>query len=255
MWGIAAGFRLQLVFYRHYPDMLIPLVTTPLFTVIFLMIVRHGGRGDLAGYAVVAPVFMSLWWFALFHGGLVIQTDRWENLIEVVFAAPTSFALIVFGRVLAVTTVGLVSFVEVWVVGRFLLGAPITIHHPGLLAATMLLTAYAMAATALLMAGVFVLSRAAVTFTNSASYPFYVLGGILVPVAFLPGWLQPVSHVVFLSWSADLLRSSLSPAAPRDAGLGLAMVFLLGCAGLVAGSAMLAKIMRRVRDTGELSFQ
>src|SRR5215211_1641043 len=155
--------------------MFIPLLTAPLYTIIFLLVVRHNGREDLSSYAVVAPVFMTLWWFALFHGGLVIQTDRWESTIEALFAAPTPFPLIVFGRILAVTSVGLLSFVEIWVVARYLLRMSIAVHHPALLVVTLLTTAFAMASTALLMAGLFVLTRSAVTISNSASFPFYVL--------------------------------------------------------------------------------
>jgi ABC-2 type transport system permease protein len=253
--GIWAGFRIQLVFYRHHPDMFIPLLTAPLYTIIFLLVVRHGGRADLSSYAVIAPVFMTLWWFALFHGGLVISTDRWESTIEALFAAPTPFPLVIFGRILAITTVGLLSFVEVWVVARYLLRIPVTVHHPGLLVLTLLVTAFAMASTALLMAGLFVLTRSAVTFANSASFPFYVLGGILVPVAFLPGWIQPVSKLVFLSWSSDLLRASLAAGPATSVPIRVGMVLLLGGAGLAGGAAMLVKILHRVRDTGELSFQ
>jgi ABC-2 type transport system permease protein len=244
-----------MTFYRAYPQMWIPLLTAPLYTIIFTMVLRHGGRTDLSAYAVVAPFFMSLWWFAIFHGGLVIQTDRWEGTLESHAAAPVGFPLTVLGRILAVMTVGLASFVEVWVFGRYALRVPVTVYHPLLLAVTLLLTAFAMGTTALFFAGLFVLARSAITFTNSASYPFYVLGGILVPVSLLPGWLQPLSTVVFLSWSARLLRASLAPAPASGAALALAMLFGLGCAALVLGVGLLHRILRRVRRTGELSFQ
>jgi len=42
-----AGVGLQLRFLRAYPDSLIPFLTAPLFTVIFMMIFRHAGREDL----------------------------------------------------------------------------------------------------------------------------------------------------------------------------------------------------------------
>jgi ABC-2 type transport system permease protein len=253
--GVLTGARLQLAFYRRDLDALIPLVNGPLFAVIFLLIVRHGGRPDLSSYAVVAPVFIALWWFVLFHGGLVVQTDRWAETLELHVAAPTHFAAVVFGRILTVTTIGLVSFVEIWLIARYLLRTPIAIWHPGLLAATLLATAFAMAATAMFMAGLFVLARSAVTFANSASFPFYVLGGILVPVTFLPGWIQPVSKLVFLSWSADLLRASLQPAPVADAAFRVAMVVLLGLCGFGFGAALLRSILRRVRASGELGLR
>jgi ABC-2 type transport system permease protein len=252
--GFVAGFRLQMAFYRQYPDMLIPLLTAPLYTVIFTMVLRHGGRADLGGYAVIAPFFMSLWWFAIFQGGWVITTERWEGTVDYLVAAPAGFAWVVLGRISTMMVAGLASFAEVWLIG-LVLRVDVRVHHAALFAATLLLTAFAMTTTALLFANVFVLARSAATFSNSLSYPFYVLGGILVPVTLLPGWLQPVSSVVFLSWSARSLRDSLAPAPVHDAGLNLTMIFVLGCAALAVASALLAQILRRVRQTGELSLR
>ncbi len=254
MRGFVAGFRLQLSFYRQYPDLLIPLLTAPLYTIIFTMVLRHGGRADLGAYAIVAPFFMSLWWFAIFNGGWVIQTERWEGTVDYLVAAPVSFAGVVLGRIATMMVAGLASFAEVWLLG-LALRVDVTIHHPAVFAATLLLTAFAMTTSALFMANLFVLARSAATFSNSASYPFYVLGGILVPVTLLPGWLQPFSKVVFLSWSAESLRGSLAAPPVPHAGLNLAMIFLLGCAALVVASVMLGRILRKVRETGELGLR
>jgi ABC-2 type transport system permease protein len=103
------------------------------------------------------------------------------------------------------------------------------------------------------MAALFVLARNAVTFSNSASYPFYVLGGVLVPVSFLPHWVRPLSDVVFLSWSADLLRATLRAAPIHHFWPHLGMVLLLGACGYVVGLAALRVILVRVRQSGELS--
>ena len=254
MRGFTAGFRLQVAFYRQYPDMLIPLLTGPLYTVIFTMVLRHGGRADLGAYAVVAPFFMSLWWFAIFQGGWVITTERWEGTIDYLVAAPAGFASVVLGRIATMMVVGLLSFGEVWLVG-LVLRVEVTVHHPLLFAATLLVTAFTMATTALFLANLFVLARSAATFSNSLSYPFYLLGGILVPVALLPGWLQPVSKIVFLSWSARSLRDSLAATPVPDAWHSIAMVFLLGCATLAVATAMLTRVLRRVRQTGELGLR
>src|SRR6266540_3001194 len=211
--------------------MLIPLLTGPMYTVIFTMVLRHGGRADLGAYAVIAPFFMSLWWFAIFHCGWVITNERWEGTVDYLVAAPVGFASVVLGRIATMMLAGLASFAEVWLI-CLVLGINVTIHHPAVFAATLLLTAFAMTTTSLFLANLFVLARSAATFSNSLSYPFYVLGGILVPITLLPGWLQPFSKVIFLSWSARSLRDSLAAAPVRDAGLNLTMIFVRGCAAL-----------------------
>ncbi len=254
MRSFLAGVRVQLRLMRAYPDALIPFFTAPLFTVIFLMIFDRAGREDLTAYAAIAPLFMALWWLALFQSGWVVQHDRWTGTIEPLVAAPGSFAANVLGRVLAPTMVGLISFGEVWLVARLVFGESIEIPHAAAFVLTTAATLAAMAGTAVVMAALFVLTRNAATFSNSASYPFYVLGGILVPVSVLPDWLEPVSSVVFLSWSSDLMRDTLQPAAIDDLALRLGMILLLGGLGFVAGIVLLGRILVRVRSNGELSY-
>lgn len=255
MAAIRAGFVQQLRTLRVYPDSLFPLFMTPLLALVFLMILDHAGRRDLTAYAVVAPVFIALWWVALSAASVVIQWDRWGGTLELVLATPAGLPLVVFGRILAVTTLGLFGFVEVWLVGKVAYGADFAIHHPSVFAATLLLSAAAMATTALALAALFVLARNAITFVNSASYPMFVLGGVLVPVTFLPDWVEPISRAVFLSWSSDLLRSSLAAGPVADLWLRIAMVAALGVAGLLVGAAMMVVFLRKVRRTGEISYQ
>lgn len=230
-----------------------PLVTVPLFAVTFLAIVRHAGRDDLTGYAVMAPVLIALWQLSLLDSGEVIAEDRWQGVLEAVIAAPANIALVVIGRIFTVTAVSLIAFAEVWLVARVLFRVPIVVHHPVVFTLTLAASVVAMAGTALIMAGLFVLARSARTFQNSLSYPFYVLGGVLVPVSFLPDWLEPLSTAVFLSWSADLLRDSLEPGAVSNSAARVTMILALGAAGAVIGGVLLGRILLRVRRDGSLA--
>ena len=253
MRGFRAGFWLQLRVLRAHPDALIPLFTAPLFTIIFLAIVRQGGRHDLQPDALMAPILMSLWWFALFQGGNLITEDRWEGVLEWVLAVPVGFASVILGRIGAIMCFGLLTFFEVWGIGEALFGVGVPFHHPLELALTLVATVFAMAGAAVAFAAVFVLTRNAYTFGNSASFPFYVLGGVFVPVAILPGWIQPISSAIFMSWSADLLRASLRPAAVDSFWGRLGMVVLLGAISFLVGRAVLSVVLRRMRVTGELA--
>ena len=255
MRALRAGYVFQLRLFRVYPDSLFPLFMTPLLAVIFLMIVKHAGRADLTAYAVVAPVFMALWWVSVAAAGLVISGDRWHGMLELVVAAPVAFPLLVFGRILAVTTAGLFGFVEVWVIAKVIYRSEFAIHHAAEFAATLAASAATMAATALALAALFVLARNAITFVNSSSYPFFVLGGVLVPVSFLPNWVEPVSAAVFLSWSSDLMRATLEPGPVDGFGYRIGVLLALGAAGLAVGSAAMLAVLRKVRRTGELAYQ
>jgi ABC-2 type transport system permease protein len=252
MRAFLAGARIQLRFLRAYPDSLIPFFTAPMFTVIFLMIFRHAGRADLTAYATIAPVFIALWWLALFNAGWSIQIERWNGTIEMLVAAPSSFAAVILGRITATTMIGIVSFGETWLVARLFFGVALRIHHPWAFVATVVVTLATMAGTSVAMSSLFVLTRNAVTFSNAASYPFYILGGILAPVSVLPAWIRPASAVVFLSWSAGLLRATLRASPVHQLGFRLGMVALLGACGFALGAWAMRVILVRVRGSGEL---
>jgi ABC-2 type transport system permease protein len=248
------GFRLQSRIVLTDPDYLMPLLTVPMFTITFLAIVRHAGREDLTQYALLAPVLIALWALALLDAGEIVTIDRRYGVLEPTIAAPTPLAPLLLGRIFAVTAIALFAFVEVLVAARLAFDVAISVEHPAAFAVTLAATAFAVSGTAVIMAGLFVLSRSPRTFQNSLSFPFYVLGGVLVPVRFLPDWLEPLSSVVFLSWSADLLRATLDPAPVHDFGVRVAMVILLGCAGYAIGGAVVAWVLRRTRVEGTIGL-
>nr|WP_155853987.1 ABC transporter permease [Arthrobacter sp. H5] len=133
-------------------------------------------------------------------------------------------------------------------------GSFVLVWHPVLFAVTILLLVFAMTGASLSMAAVFVLARSARSFQNSLSYPFYLLGGVMVPVALLPVWVQPLSAGVFLSWAADLLRDSLVQGYVEDQLFRLAMLAGLGFVSFVAGSALVKASVNRLRRTGRMTY-
>jgi ABC-2 type transport system permease protein len=251
---LGAAFRFELAVVRRSPGDLMVLVNTPLLTVIFLAIARSADRPELAGYAVLAPALMALWAMAVMVSGEVVDTERWSGTLELLLAAPASLPLVVIGRIAAVTVLSLGGLAEAWLVAWLGFDTLIVVHHPAVFVAALLAAAAATAAWAAAMAAIFVAGRSARTFQNAISYPFYVLGGALVPVDLLPGWLQPLSRLVYLSWAADLLRDSLGSAPVGDVPGRLAAVLGLGLAGALLGGWLLRRVVDRVRRTGTVSF-
>jgi ABC-2 type transport system permease protein len=222
-------------------------------TVVLLSISEHAGRRDLAAYAVLAPVLMALWDMALLIAGDVISRERSWGTLEALVATPARLAVVVLGRIAAVTAVSLLSFAEAWLVARLAFGVSLTVQHGRIFALCLLASAFAMAGTATLMSALFVLAPSARLMQNTLTYPFYLLAGVVVPVSLLPEWVRPLSDAVFLSWSADLLRRSLAPGPVDDAGRSLAVIAALGLAGLLAGVLAVNRTLRRARADGTLS--
>ncbi|MEV0266913.1 ABC transporter permease [Streptomyces sp. NPDC050617] len=247
------GFAFQLRMIRRSPDTALVCVTAPLYTLILLAITEHGGRGDLAAYGVVAPTLMALWTMALNLAGQIITEERILGTLEGLVAAPASLWVLVISRLSAVTVVGLVAFAEAWLVAGAAFGRWIVPAHGAVFLITLSAAGLATAGTASVLSTLFVLAPNARTIQNTLTYPFYLLGGVMVPVSHLPAWLRPASAVVFLSWAADLLRDSLLDPPVHHVALRLLTLAVLGAAGAAIGAVLLKQVLRHVRMLGTLA--
>ncbi|MFE4976382.1 ABC transporter permease [Kitasatospora sp. NPDC056651] len=248
----ASGFRVQLAIFRSAIGRVSIVIALPFHVLIFLSITRNGGRADLDQQAALAPALAGMWTMSLMLAGDIIDADRWNGVLDVVLAAPAAFFHNLLGRCAAVGALGLVCFGESWLFAVVFFDADLSLAHPLWFVAGLLATCLATAATATVMATVFVLGRTALAFKNALNYPVYVLGGVFVPVAVLPHWSRPLSRVIYLSWSSDLLRAATVPGVMKGAGLQLAMVLLLGALTLVAGVWCTHVVLTRVRHTGRV---
>ena len=70
----------------------------------------------------------------------------------------------------------------------------------------------------------------------------------------MPDWLEPVSRIVFLYWSANLFRASMQPAAPEGVLVGLGAIAALGVASALLGGALIVRMLNYLRQEGRLGI-
>lgn len=244
---VGAGLRLQAAVVRRTPAQLLVLVTAPLFSAIFLSLAVHQGTTSRVAAAVIGPGLMGLWLISLDVAASVLSEDRFAGRLELFLSTPASLSLVILGRILAVSVVGIAAFAESWLVARLAFGLHVPLRHPGLALLALVITVLTSSFTATLLASAFVLSRSLHVYQNSMTYPIYILGGVVVPLSALPGWIQPISRVIYLSWCADLLRSALSATHPHDVGLDIGMALGLGVVALVAAVLLTRHILDMLR--------
>jgi ABC-2 type transport system permease protein len=251
---LAAGCRYQFAVLGRSPADLTWLFVSPVYAVVFLVILNHAGRSGLAAYAVIGPAVMGLVGTAVSNAGDIIEQDRWDSMLELEVAAPASLSAAIVGRVLAVMLVGLLAIPEVWLVAGLLFGQWVSVRHPVVLVSTAGLTVLATCGTATMMSALFVLARSARLFQNTLTVPLFVLGGAIVPVHLLPGWLIPPARLVYLSWATDLLRDATATAPLHDLWGRLAVLAGLGAASICAGVFLVRRVVLLGRAQGSLGF-
>jgi ABC-2 type transport system permease protein len=239
--------------WRNIED-LMPILTMPLFALVFMAIFIYSGRRDLAGYSLIAPPLMTVGQMGFFVASELIARDRDGQVLELLVATPAPFFLTLWPRILVLTSLGLLGFAEAWFIARVLFGTPVVFYHPWVVIVTLVATVFASAGTALVAAALFCFGRSVRTFQNSITYPLYLLAGVLVPITFLPAWVQPFSRLVFLYWSADLLRDAMQPEAIDHLIERTAMIALLGALAFLGGGLLVRRMLDRLRRDGTMGL-
>ncbi|HEX6242388.1 MAG TPA: ABC transporter permease [Polyangiales bacterium] len=251
---LRAAARAQLQLTRQNIEDLRPVLTMPLVCLVGLAILSYSGRAELASYALVAAVLMTIGQMGNFVASEIVFQERNEQTLELVVASPAPYFYVLLGRVVVLTLLGLVGAVESWLLARLVFHVSLVVHHWSLFGATLLLTCLAAAGTALLTSALFALSSQVRTFQNAINGPLYLLGGVLVPVSYLPAWLSPLSPFVFFSWAADLLRASFVAGPPAHPLLSLAAIAALGATTGALGWLCLGRMLDRLRRQGTLGL-
>jgi ABC-2 type transport system permease protein len=251
---IASTVRAQLQMSRRNIEDLFPILTIPLSSLVALAVVTNSGRSDLAGYALVAAALMSVGQMSFFVGSEILANERQGQTLELIVASPTVYYIPLLTRIVVLTSIGMIGFVEAWLIARLVFGIHITIYHPFLLVGTLVVTILAGSISSLITSTVFCFGKTTRTYQNAVAGPLYLLSGVLVPVTFLPTYLQSISPWIFLYWSADLLRDSLRPAAPQHVALRIGAVVALGIIGGLVGAALFTRLLTHLRREGTLGL-
>lgn len=242
------GARFQLALLRRSPQQLIALAAAPVTALVLIAIVDAAGRRDLSTAAIIAPGLMTMWGMTLFSAGEALEVERQAGTLEPLLVTPAPLFGLVLGRVVVTSAIGALGFLECWLVGWLLIGTPAVPARPGPFAVGLVLTVLAMAAWGSVLAPLYLLARSARTFQNSLSFPLYLLGGVLVPVDLYPEWARPVCRLVFLTWSAEILRDGAGVRAASAWAVPLLVV--TGLAGLAVGAWATARLVTVGRRDG-----
>ena len=236
---------------RRWDD-LTPLVIVPISTTLFLTTLRMAHRSDLAIAGVLASYIIAVWTMAIVVGGDIIDDERYFGTLGIGLVTPTTLEWVIVGRALSIGAIGFIALIESALIARLGFAVPLPISDVPLFVAALLLLYIAVSGLAYFVAGAFVLARSARSFQNAATYPAYVLGGVLAPLQRWPLWIRVLGRCFFLSWAMELLRQALRITPPGPVAGELTV--LVGLVGVtwVAGLCMLKVALGRIRQTGQV---
>ena len=251
---ILGSIKAQYHMFRRDPEDARPIIVQPVHAIIFMAIFVYVGREDLAAYSLVAPILMTVGQMGLFAASELMSREQYDETLEIVVSMPSPLWLIILSRITVLIVFSLLGIVVSWGIIRLVFGITVAVHHPWLFVATVVVTAFASAGTTLITTALFCFARTARTYQNSVIYPVFLLGGILVPITTFPDWVQPISRLIYLYWSANLLRESMQGAAPSGLIVSFSAIAVLGAVGTVLGAWLIGRMLDRLRRDGRLGI-
>jgi ABC-2 type transport system permease protein len=227
-------------------------VVWPMFfaTTAFFMY-RAGHDKHTLLFASLGASVMGIWSATSTSASSVLQRERRHGTLELLAAAPASFALVLLPVSVAMSTVGLYSMVATLLWGHFVFGIAMHLVHPLLFVVAVPVTIASVGALGFLLSVACVRYRSAWALGNSLEYPVWLICGFLVPLSLLPNWVGP------LSW---VLAPTFGVRAIREAALGGTPVGdLLACAALgvgyfAVGVVVADRVLHAARRTAALQL-
>ena len=165
-----------------------------------------GNPGELGGM-VPGLLALTLLFGATSMEAIVITFERRIGALERLLLAPMRLQALLAGKVLGGMVFGLATTAVVLVVALLVFGAA-GVNWLLLVGAGVLSAAAFSALGALISVSVKEVFEAQ-TLANAFRFPMMFLGGVFVPLAFLPSWLRVVARLLPLTYAVEALRVAM----------------------------------------------
>ncbi len=216
-------------------------VVSAIFMPLFWYVVFGGGVSAIAQVGVdyryfIFPGFlaMTVIFSALFNGAYVVWDKRIDFLKEVLIT-PLSRTIIFVGKVIGGMTDSLLQACVLLAIG-IALGVPFTASSAALTVLMLFALAIGLVSLGLIIGSFLDRPESFGLVSSFAVYPLFLLSGALYPLDKLPFWMRVLTRLDPASFAVDGLRHAIIGASTLSFSLDLAIVAGFDAVLIVAGT-------------------
>lgn len=250
---LAIGVRVHMIqLTRSFFDML----GVTLWPLLYATIAVYLYGADTSDQGLIAislgATVMAIWSSVVTSASGALEMQRWAGTLELLVVAPPPFLLVLAPIVLATAAIGLYALVATFAWGWLIFDVSLSIAQPLWFAVAVPVAIAGIAALGMVLASLLVLTRAGIYIGNSLEYPGWLASGLLVPIALLPTWVEPISWALPPTWGMTALRAAATGGDPR-ADLLMCMVLAVVYVALSLLGLRVFETVARRRATLALS--
>lgn len=247
-----SGMRIHLVQFARNPFDLSGVVLWPILyasIAYYLLDAKNDPRLLLS--ASLGAAVMLMWSLVVIGSSNALEQQRWLGTLELLVAAPVPFAVVIAPITVASGVVGAYSLLATLAWGTLLFHVPLVIEQPIAFVVAVPACIVAIGMLGLVMAGTFVLYRAAFSLGIAMQYPVWIATGLLVPLSVLPGFVGQLSWFLAPSWGFRAIQES---ALGRTPWPDIGMCLVVSLVYFAIGTACLHAFVRVARARATLKL-
>lgn len=181
----------------------------PLVYSLIVGLLFHHSNPSRAALAVLGAGMMGAWISVLYASASNLQTSRQLGILEPIIGTPTSLFRVISASSAGAAFMGLLPVTIAALVGWQVFGLPMWPANMWVFMCGVLLFITGLVASGIFLAPIFVVYPHATALANMGDYPAFVIGGLIVPISFLPMWLHPIAYIFPPSWGVRLVQAGM----------------------------------------------
>ena len=195
---------------------------------------------------------MGIWSLTTTAAAAALQMRRRTGILELLVAAPQPFWAVLAPITIAISALGVYSLVTSMLYVRLLYGVSLDVEDWLAFAVAVPVGIVSIGMLGFMLGAAFVRFRVAWAVGNLFEFPVWTICGLLIPIAVLPAWVEPVAWVFAPTWGMNALRdAALGGSSPWD---DVAMCVALTVVYGALGALLLRVFLRSARRRGTLAL-
>ena len=242
--------------FRHLSRNAFAVTTTTIWPLVYATLAyfmfQAGSEPETLLLASLGAAVMGIWSVTTVDAADSIQRQRRLGVLELLVAAPAPFWAVLLPITIASSAIGVYSLVSTLLWGRLVFGIPLEVEQPLVFALAVPPTIVSIGLLGFVMASMIVRFRAGWAVGNMFEYPVWLVTGLLIPIALLPTWVEPISWLLAPTWGMRALSDAAF--AGGSAFVDIAMCLVLSAVYTVVGSMLLGRFLESARRRATLSL-
>jgi ABC-2 type transport system permease protein len=244
--------RKGLIIWDSWEMWVMQIVITPIAQIGFFafLSIYLGYTLQATQFIVVGNALQAMSFSAVFAVANITSQDKWQGTLPSTMVTPANRVALFVGRAwFQVILSALIAAAGLLYAGT-IFGVSFANADFAGIAAVVLLTSVAMIGFGLLISSIGLYMRTALIVANIFLFVTLLLSGVNFPVSTLPGWLQPVSWTIPLTYGTEAVRMAIAGTSMYGLLPILGWEALDGLLVLVAGFALFSGFESLSRKTG-----